>query len=310
MTFVINHLSTALPFGKVVTGLTLKDLEFDQVRELLRKAWILDGLIVFRGEKVTPALHVGLSECFAPLQVHPVAEIRHPENDRLIRLVSNPKGDDEDLIEVDGKVGCAWLPWHKDLIFTDTLNHGGILHCTKFTSRGGETGYIDQIDAYERLSAEIKTQIGNLEVVYKYGPIETSPWCSKQSVKYLKIGPANRSMNARAVTDWPSVAHPLVFTQRETGRKALNLSPRFAQSVLGLPKQDSDDLLTLLSNHLWDSPAYFHKWGADEMVLWDNWRMLHCVRPGPYEEVRIVERTTLGGDYGYGRKLQNTELTG
>jgi taurine dioxygenase len=40
------------------------------------------------------------------------------------------------------------------------------------------------------------------------------------------------------------------------------------------------------------------------MVLWDNWRMLHCVRPGPFEEVRIVERTTLGGDYGLGRTLE------
>ena len=40
------------------------------------------------------------------------------------------------------------------------------------------------------------------------------------------------------------------------------------------------------------------------MVLWDNWRMLHCVIPGPVDEIREVERTTIQGDYGMGRVLQ------
>ena len=130
------------------------------------------------------------------------------------------------------------------------------------------------------------------------------PWCCREQVRYLKVGPANRSMYERAKTDWPPVVHPLVYVQEQTGRKALNLSPRFARSILGIPKHRSDELLTLLSNHLWDSPSYHHKWSEGEMVLWDNWRMLHRVTPAPFEEVRIVERTTLDGDYGLGRKLE------
>jgi taurine dioxygenase len=83
----------------------------------------------------------------------------------------------------------------------------------------------------------------------------------------------------------------------------LNLSPRFAQYVVGMDRAESDDLLQFLSDHIWDSPAYYHQWRPDEMVLWDNWRMLHCVTPAPPDEVRIVQRTTLHGDYGHGRKL-------
>jgi taurine dioxygenase len=299
-----ERLSPDLNFGRVVIGLKHADLKSEAVREELLRHWVVDGLVIFRGCEVTADFHVDLSEVFGKTEIHPVREIRHPENEKLIRLVSNPRGDDEDLIEVNGQVGCAWLPWHKDIVFTPRLNHGGILRATKITSRGGETGYVDQIDAYDRLPDAIKAKVDDLEVVYKYGPIETSPWCSRDKVKYLKIGPANRSMNARAASDWPEVVHPMVFTQRETGRKALNLSPRFAQRILGMDKAESDALLTLLSNHLWDSPAYFHKWALDEMVLWDNWRMLHCVTPGPYEEIRIVERTTIAGDYGLGRKLE------
>ncbi|MCX7863712.1 MAG: TauD/TfdA family dioxygenase [Novosphingobium sp.] len=303
MAYTIARLADDLTFGCIVTGLAPSDLERPETCEDLRQRWLVDGLIIFRGSVVTPQFQIALSDCFAETIVHPVREIRHPEHEKLIRLVSNPQGEDEDLIEVDGVVGCGWLPWHKDIIFTDRINHGGILHATKVTSKGGETGFIDQIDAWERLPDAIKAEIEGLEVVYKFGPPENDPWCCREKVRYLKIGPANRSMYARAARDWPPVVHPMVYVQKETGRKALNLSPRFAQYILGIDKQRSDELLTLLSNHLWDSPSYHHKWQPNEMVLWDNWRMLHRVTPAPYEEVRIVERTTLSGDYGLGRKL-------
>lgn len=303
MAFRIEKLDDGLTFGCLVTGLQPADLEAESTRRQLRERWVEDGLIIFRGSKVTPDYQVALSEVFAETIVHPVREIRHPDHEKLIRLVSNPQGDDEDLIEVDGVPGCGWLPWHKDIIFTDKINHGGILHATKITSSGGETGYVDQIDAYDRLPGDIKQRIEGLEVVYKFGPVESSPWCAREKVVYVKTGPANRSMYERAERDWPAVVHPLVFAQPATGRKALNLSPRFAQYVLGMDRAESDELLTLLSNHLWDSPSYHHRWQPDEMVLWDNWRMLHRVTPAPFDEVRIVERTTLGGDYGLGRKL-------
>ena len=37
------------------------------------------------------------------------------------------------------------------------------------------------------------------------------------------------------------------------------------------------------------------------MVLWDNWRMLHSVSPAPASEERVMQRTTIKGDYGLGR---------
>src|SRR5690606_34174745 len=139
-----------------VTGLTRTDLADARTRDELRSRWEVDGLMVFRGAKVTPEFQVELSDVFAPTIIHPVKEIHHPEIDKLIRLVSNPQGEDEDLIEVNGKVGCGWLPWHKDIIFTDKLNHGGILHATRITSSGGETGYIDQIASYDRLPRDVQ----------------------------------------------------------------------------------------------------------------------------------------------------------
>jgi taurine dioxygenase len=52
-----------------------------------------------------------------------------------------------------------------------------------------------------------------------------------------------------------------------------------------------------------DCPAYQHAWTTGEMILWDNWRMLHSVSPAPANQERVMQRTTIKGDYGAGRKL-------
>ncbi len=110
-------------------------------------------------------------------------------------------------------------------------------------------------------------------------------------------------MIARLDRDFPPVSHPLVFVQPETGRKVLNLSPFFAMYVEELGDQEGHELLLELSAHILDSRAYHHRWSTDEMILWDNWRMLHSVTPVPLDEERVMQRTTIKGDYGVGRRL-------
>ena len=310
MGFTITTLPGQDEFGAVVTGLTPDMLDDQGVRRALHDLWIDKGVVIFR-EMEGIDTQLRLSEIFGEPEEHPLLRgVDVPREHKLIiEFQYDARTGEGEVYEVDGEIRGGWLPWHFDLVYVAQINHGGILRPVVLPERGGETGYIDQIDAYNRLPEAVKAKIDDLEVVYLYGPIETSPWCSRDEVRYIKIGPANRSMNERAARDWPAVVHPMVFIQKETGRKALNLSPRFAQYVLGMDRAESDELLTMLSNHLWDSPAYFHKWALDEMVLWDNWRMLHCVTPGPYEEVRIVERTTIAGDYGFGRKLEQPAAT-
>jgi taurine dioxygenase len=49
--------------------------------------------------------------------------------------------------------------------------------------------------------------------------------------------------------------------------------------------------------------AYFHDWQDGDMVLWDNWRTLHCAKGVPPDDTRVMERTTIAGDYALGRAL-------
>lgn len=52
---------------------------------------------------------------------------------------------------------------------------------------------------------------------------------------------------------------------------------------------------------------YHHGWGATDMLIWDNWRMLHSVTGHDPNLTRCVHRTTIKGDYGLGRFEKDEE---
>jgi taurine dioxygenase len=101
----------------------------------------------------------------------------------------------------------------------------------------------------------------------------------------------------------PRALHPAVWT-RSSGEKVLHVSPWMAKGVEGLDDAAGDALLTEVSEEivrLSQQLSYFHAWQPDQMVIWDNWRVLHCVSGSPPEQGRCMHRTTIAGDYGLGR---------
>jgi taurine dioxygenase len=135
------------------------------------------------------------------------------------------------------------------------------------------------------------------------GPFTAQRYMTRATVKIVSTAPMIQRALDRIPQDFPPISHPLVFTQPDTGRKALNLSPFFAMYIEELG-EDGHELLLELAHHIIDGPAYHHKWTTDEMILWDNWRMLHSVTPTPVDEERVMQRTTIQGDYGLGRTLE------
>ena len=251
---------------------------------------------------MTPEFQIALSGLFGPLEVHPIPELRDTEHPELITLISDQ--NKEGLFEVDGVESVAFLPWHSDLIFVERINHGGVLTAKSITSWGGETGFIDQIQAYDRLPDALKAQVDDLDIAYQLciNP-GGSRYGTRSQVRTLRTSAFERSVGPRLDSDYPPVVHPAVFVQPETGRKVLNISPFGALHIVGRDDDAGHALLRSLVDHLVACPAYHHHWQPSEMLLWDNWRMVHCVSGAPPGQVRIMQRTTIAGDYGLGRRL-------
>ena len=67
--FTVGPLREGLAFGAKVEGLTLKDLDRQDVRQALFDLWIDKGVIHFRADD-TAAMQVALSACFGALERH------------------------------------------------------------------------------------------------------------------------------------------------------------------------------------------------------------------------------------------------
>ncbi len=300
MSFSVEALSPDLPFGKVIRGLMPEHLQDEAVRAELLAHWVESGFLMFRDCDKSVEFHLDLSRVFGPLEIHRSREFR---DDRYPELLTLNTDTDTTEIEVDGESGGQYQSWHKDLIYADKVNRGGILRSLKPTSRGGLTGFLDLADAYDRLSPEMKARIENLDVVYLMSLQDEAPYYTRSKVRVVKKSPQLAALFDRRDRDYPPVAHPLVFVDPASGRKILNFSPGHARHIEGLSAQESHELLDAIADHVFASPAYHHAWSTEEMILWDNWRMVHMVSLQPVDEQRVMQRTTIAGDYGLGRKL-------
>jgi len=298
MTLKLEALPGNGPFGALVRGIRPSDLQDAAVRERLRALWIDRGVIVFRDTDATAQLQIELSRVFGELEAHPNVEAHVDGARELVHIRYQP--DDGDLCDVDGVMRGGYLPWHSDLVYVDKINRGGILRPIYLPATGGETGFIDQIAAYARLPIQLQARIELLDVIYRPDFVQGNKKFGRR-VRTLRMSALAQRIIAR-VANAPRVLHPMVYVQHETGRRVLNVSPWFAVGIHGMENEQGDVLLEEVVQYCEDiDHAYVHRWQPGDMVLWDNWRMLHSaygVAPG---DARHMQRTTIRGDYALGR---------
>jgi taurine dioxygenase len=301
MRFEVHPLPGHDTFGATVLALSPAAIDDPDTRKALYDLWIDKGVIVFK-DMTDLSTQIQLSEIFGSPEIHPLlVGVDRPREHKAIADIEYDR-DEGDLYVIDGELRGGYLPWHFDLAYVDRINHGGILRPDVLPKRGGETGFIDRIAAYADLPQRLKERIEGLSVIHTFATDATKAKFGSRPEKCVRL-----SRNILKAAEHPSVQtrviHPLVYTQAETGRKVLNVSPWHAVAIENMENEEGDALLREIVDHL-ISPhrAYFHKWQYNDMVLWDNWRMLHCACGVPANEERRMRRTTIAGDYALGRR--------
>jgi taurine dioxygenase len=306
MHFNVNPLPGRGEFGAVVTGLSPDSISDATTRKALYDLWIDKGVIVFK-DMTALETQIQLSEIFGEPEIHPLlVGVDRPREHKVIADIEFAR-EDGDLYEVGGEVRGGYLPWHFDLAYVDRINHGGILRPDVLPKRGGETGFIDRIAAYATMPSKLKERIEGLSVVYRFSIDSSKMKFGERPDKCLRISRVGRMAEAHPSVQ-NRVIHPLVYTQAETGRKVLNVSPWFAEGIEGMENPEGDALLEEVVRYaIQPKLAYYHHWQPNDMVLWDNWRMLHCACGIPPGEERRMRRTTIAGDYALGRREAKNE---
>ena len=273
------------PLGAEIVGLDLTQPLDDATFGDVRKAFLdSEGVLILRDQRITPEQHIAFSRRFGPLMIHVLHQFLLPGHPEIL-LVSN--------VMENGKpigLGDAGRYWHSDMSYVAEPSLGSLLHAQEIPSEGGDTSFINLYRAYETLPAEIKRRIDGKRAIHSY----------RNSYDKMEGTTFRPKLTEAQKAEVQEVTHPVVRTHPETGRKALFVSEGFTSRILGIPEEESRELLQMLFAHSTEPRfAYRHRWREHDLVFWDNRCAIHFAHGCPPHLRRHMHRTTVQGDAPY-----------
>jgi len=159
-----------------------------------------------------------------------------------------------------------------------------LLYALEVPPDGGNTGFLNMYSAYETLSPELQRAIEGKTCIHD---------SSRNSAGELRKG-FQTTLDPRHT---PGAVHPLVRLHPVTKRKTLFLGRRPGAYIHGLPVEESEKLLDAVWAHATQERfAWYQKWRAGDLVLWDNRCVMH--RRDAFDESlrRLMHRTQIVGE--------------
>lgn len=297
----VANLREDLAFGARVSGATQTLLNDEAVRRELNDLFEERGLIVFEDVEPTSRMHVAISNVFGPLKDHPVSVVTRVDQDMMpgvIDMQYNPESGS--IYEIEGKRLAQWLPWHFDHCYNNELNRAGVLRAIEIPSEGGLTGFADGIELYKSFSPELRRRIEPCKIIYTLDlAYSRMRFGRPKSFREIRSDGQQAQMLEYS-RKLPRAIHPAIWS-RKSGEKVLHVSPWMAVGVEGHESPEGDALLQAVCEEIAQKmKPYFHKWKPTDMLIWDNWRLLHSVSGHDPGQPRRMQRTTVKGDYGLG----------
>jgi len=267
-------------FGAIASGLDLRAPLSEAAAETIRQAWARHGVLIFPEQTLDPDELERFTLGLGPFGLDPFIEAM-PGHPNILELRREP----------DEKAANFGAAWHSDWSFQACPPSGTILHSKVVPPVGGETLYADGQRAWEALSQTMRSMLEGLQAIHSagfaYGPRGVlAGEVHERTMKIIVSEDAEKTET-----------HPLVRTHPVTGRKSLFINPVYTVAIEGLNPDENFMLLKFLYDHMVkDEFVYRHQWQKNMLVLWDNRSTMHFAQGGYNGHLRVMHRTTLGGD--------------
>lgn len=273
--------------GAQVLGLDPHNMSAEDITRF-RDAFNRNSVLLIRDLPLDPAAHIELTRALGEPDIHPIPTGRlegYPEI-----LVPKPYGlqhsDNPD--EIIGRI-----PWHADVTFTATPPRAALLRAIEIPQQGGQTGFIDSAAVYAALDEATKQRIHGVEIIHRMVHGQRMLGFDVDDEKAAEVS-----------SKFPDVAQPLVLRDLATGTESLNISPLFADEVIGMDRAAGDALIRELTDFATqDRFIYWHDWQPDDLIIWNNYRTLHSAAGHPQRYSRTMHRTTVKATEPVGRPL-------
>jgi taurine dioxygenase len=266
------------PAGGIrIAGLDLSLPQPSETAERIRAAILAHHIVVFPRQSLTREQQFAFACNFGEVEAHGGD---HGETKRrdVAHVLSNLDADGNPTIRMSA---AANYHWHTDKPYRPAPPSLTLLHAVEVPpsgadpgadsggDHGGDTEFTNAALAYDALSEATQHRIVGLRVAFRPA-----------------FDPGR-----------DAVAHPLVRTHPETGRKSLYLG-NHATHIVGLPATESAALLAALLGHATQRRfVYAHRWRRGDLVIWDNRVLLHrlVLGDGLRRHRRIMYRSVVAG---------------
>ncbi|MDI2127483.1 TauD/TfdA dioxygenase family protein [Yinghuangia seranimata] len=258
--------------GAEVHGVDLREPVGPELFAELDRALVEWKVLFFRDQPIDSAQHRAFARLWGELEVHPfLAQGDVPE------VVRFSKGADSAGVE---------NVWHTDVTWRQEPALGSVLRAIDVPEYGGDTLWADMAAAYDNLPADVQERIEGRTAVHDFA-----------FTFGLGMDP---DAFAKMREQYPPVEHPVVRTHPVTGRKTLFVNEFFTDHIVGLPDDESEELLAFLFKQS-TAPEYQarFRWSPDSVVVWDNRATVHYAVNDYHPHIRVMERAAILGDRPY-----------
>jgi taurine dioxygenase len=279
--------------GAEISGVDIREPLVPQDRDAIRKAWLDNLVLRFRGAPMTDAQHMAFTRQFGELEFNPAkliemkygvstqTEGRKSEIPPEISVISNIIENGKAI----GGLGDGEAFWHTDSSFVDVPPAASLLRSLECPppSAGGATSFLNCYSAYDDLPADTKKRIDGMTMIH--------------AATHSSGGKAHSGFETvEDVSKVPGAHQPMVRTHPETGKKSLFLGRRINAYVMGLSVADSEELLDELWDHM-VQPKYTwtQEWQVGDLIWWDNRCAMHRRDAFDPSARRLMHRTQLKG---------------
>lgn len=256
----------------------LDDASFAQIRA----AFYEHEVIFFRGQALRDEDQIRFSARFGELRKLKLTSQLHVDHPEIF-VVSNIKKDGKHIGSYD-----AGIFWHTDGAYLANPHAVSALRALQVPTVDGrvlgDTNFASTSAAYDALPQSMKKRLDGLQALHSI---------IQRLNKTLESG-LKKDYNA-AVKSEPEAVHPLVRVHPVNGRKCLYVTEGYTVRIIGLPEDESRELIAELTAHCVKPEfTYLHNWRQNDMVMWDDCTTQHkATFDYPASTPRLMHRTTV-----------------
>jgi len=277
------------PLGAEIRGVDISKPLTPSAVETIRTAWHDHLVLLFRDQDMSDAQHFAFTAQFGNLDYPPelllaiaAGEVRVEDEPMAINVISNVIENGKPI----GVLGNGEAFWHSDSTFVEIPPAASLLRSLEVPASGGDTYFMNMYQALETLPDELRQAIKGKS--------------SKHDAAYSSSGKRRPQFTELDPSKSTGPIHPLERTHPDTGRKSLYLGRRLGSYIVGLPLDESEDLLNRIWAHVTEGDfIWAQQWRVGDLVWWDNRCAMHRRDAFDPNVRRTMHRTQLAGDRPY-----------